>query len=346
MRSCARRLNATFPKLDAVILNAGLGGWSGIDWPAAIWGVCTDLLQQVTWPKYKVAPVGVLVEKQAPSQISGVEEPALGSVFCANVFGHYMLTHDVSPLLKRAEGASGPGRVIWVSSIEATSSKLFDVRDIQGLRSRIPYESSKVLTDILALTADLPGTAPWSVDSFFKDGEGEKDKGDAVVPTMYLVHPGIIATAIVPLPLPLIWAMLGSFLVARWIMGSPWHAISTYVGAMAPVFVALASSAALDAAEEPYRAAGGGRLKWGSGTTRFGSPRVFCTETDDWGYGGVVGTPVIEADRKRQRRRGAEDLTAETKENFEDLGRQCWKQMEELRIKWNGILDEIEAKME
>lgn len=300
----------------------------------------------MTWPKYKVAPVGVLVEKQAPSQISGVEEPALGSVFCANVFGHYMLTHDVSPLLKRAEGASGPGRVIWVSSIEATSSKLFDVRDIQGLRSRIPYESSKVLTDILALTADLPGTAPWSVDSFFKDGEGEKDKGDAVVPTMYLVHPGIIATAIVPLPLPLIWAMLGSFLVARWIMGSPWHAISTYVGAMAPVFVALASSAALDAAEEPYRAAGGGRLKWGSGTTRFGSPRVFCTETDDWGYGGVVGTPVIEADRKRQRRRGAEDLTAETKENFEDLGRQCWKQMEELRIKWNGILDEIEAKME
>jgi 3-keto steroid reductase len=38
------------------------------------------------------------------------------------------------------------------------------------------------------------------------------------------------------------------------------------------------------------------------------------------------------------------DLTREDKENFEELGRQCWKQMEELRIKWDAILDEAEKK--
>lgn len=63
-----------------------------------------------------------------------------------------------------------------------------------------------------------------------------------------------------------------------------------------------------------------------------------------WGYGGVVGTPVVEADRHRRRKRGAMDLTSEDKEKFEELGRQCWKQMEELRIQWDAILDQAEKK--
>ncbi|KAJ5107960.1 hypothetical protein N7456_004635 [Penicillium angulare] len=348
VRACSRKITATYPKLDAIILNAGLGGWSGIDWPTAIWGVCTDLLHQVTWPNYKVAPIGVLADNQTANAPVPQSEPALGSVFCANVFGHYMLAHNVAPLLKRAAGPSGPGRVIWVTSIEATL-KFYDVNDIQGLKSATPYESSKQLTDLLALTADAPGSAPWAVDSFFaseEDGAGQLVEDDAVyvatsTPTMHLAHPGICATSIVPLALPLIWAMMIAFYGARW-LGSPWHTMDTYLAAITPVSLALSSNAQLDDAEAPYRRAGGGRPKWGSGTTRGGAEKIFCTETAGWGYGGVVGTPVVKADELRRRKRGATDLTAEQKENFLELGRQSWKQMEELRIKWDAILDEAE----
>lgn len=340
VRALSRRLLRNFPKLDAVVLNAGLGGWSGIDWPAAVWGVCTDLIQQVSWPTYKLAPVGVLTGKQTDEK----DEPPLGSVFCANVFGHYMLAHNVVPLLKRAETPNGPGRVVWVSSIEATV-KLFDIDDIQGLRTKTPYESSKALTDILALTSDLPSAAPWAVGSFMhSDKDDTEDQAvSSNTPTMYLSHPGICATAIIPLALPLIWAMVAAFWGAR-MLGSPWHTLSTYLGACSPVFLALSSKDALDAAEAPYRQAGGGRAKWGSSASRFGVGSVVCTEIELWGYGGVVGAPVVEADRCRRRKRGATDLTGEEKEKFEELGRQCWRQMEDLRIKWDAILDQAEEK--
>jgi 3-keto steroid reductase len=338
-RALSRRLLQTIPKLDTIILNAGIGGWSGIDWPEAIWGVLTDLIHQVTWPSYKLAPVGVLTGRQTEKE----DEPALGSVFCANVFGHYMLAHNVAPLLKKAQSPNGPGRVVWVSSIEATI-KYFDVNDIQGLQNKTPYESSKALTDILALTSNLPSTAPWAVDSFLRsdDKTEEKDQTAAeTTPTMYLSHPGICATSIVPLPLPLVWAMVAAFWLAR-MLGSPWHTLSTYIGAWSPVFLALSSQSALDAAESPYRHSGGGRVKWGSSANRLGVESVGSTEIEGWGHGGVVGTPIVESDRNRRRKRGAVDLTREEKENFEELGRQCWKQMEELRIKWDAILDQAE----
>ncbi|KAF7717953.1 Uncharacterized protein PECH_004654 [Penicillium ucsense] len=341
-RALSRRLCQHYPKLDAVILNAGIGGWSGINWFEAIWGICTDLVHQVTWPSYKLAPVGVLTGRQTQRE----EEPALGAVFCANVFGHYMLAHNVAPLLKKAKSPNGPGRVIWVSSIEATI-KAFDINDIQGLQTKVPYESSKALTDILALTSDLPSTVPWSVEGFFgtpsKADRGPDESSTEVTPEMHVCHPGICATSIIPLPLPLVWAMVASCWIAR-ILGSPWHAISTYVAAWAPVFLALSSQGALEAAESPYRQSGGGRVKWGSSTNRLGAERVSSTEVEGWGHGGVVGRPVVESDRLRRRKRGAVDLTREEKENFEELGRACWRQMEQLRIKWEGILDQAEQR--
>ncbi|KAJ5225797.1 Short-chain dehydrogenase/reductase SDR [Penicillium chermesinum] len=336
VRSLSRRLLQNFPKLDAIVLNAGLGGWSGIDWPRAVFGVLTDLLHQVTWPCYKIARVGCVTEKQTKTE----EEPPLGEVFCANVLGHYMLAHNVVPLLKKAGAPDGPGRIVWISSIEATH-RFFNVEDIQGLRSHSPYESSKALTDILALTSNLPSVAPWAVDSFLSDGTDRKDVKTEDLPVTYVAHPGICATAIVPLALPLMWAMVASFAFAR-LLGSPWHPISTYLGACAPVFLALAAKNAIEAAEAPYQQAGGGRAKWGSTSTLFGTGGYASTETDGWGHGGVVGRPVVEADRQRQRKRGAIDLTREDKEYFVELGRQCWKQMEQLRVQWEGILDRAE----
>lgn len=348
VRALSRRLLATVPKLDAVILNAGLGGWTGINWPLAIWSVLTDLVHAVSWPAFKIARTGEVTEPQ-----TGLEtEPRLGSVFCANVFGHYMLAHNVVPLLKKSGRPNGPGRVVWVSSLEATVN-MFDIDDIQGLRSQAPYESSKALTDILAVTSNLPSAAPW-VKSFYSvdkpkaiangNANGtQDDKQPGPTPNIYLSHPGICGSGILPLNLPLFYLMLSAFWMAR-ILGSPWHTLSTYLGACAPVWLALSPQSVLDNAESPYARAGGGRVKWGSSCSRFGCDQPVSTEVDGWGYGGVVGPAVVEADRSRRRKRGAMDLTREEKEKFEVVGRECWRKMEEMRIQWDGLLDEVEAR--
>lgn len=337
VRALSRRLLSSFSKLDSVILNAGVGGWTGINWPLAIWSVLTDLVHAVSWPAFKVASAGVVTDPQ--TNLGSDKEPRMGAVFCANVFGHYMLAHNVVPLLKNASNPdpTTPGRIIWVSSLEATV-KLLDADDIQGLRTVTPYESSKALTDVLTITSDLPSAAPW-VKSFYSI---DCPDSAANQPNMYLSHPGICGSGILPLSLPLYYLMVTAFWLAR-LLGSPWHTLSTYLGACAPVWLAMSTQAALDDAEAPYRRHGGGRVKWGSSCSLFGCERPACTEVDGWGFGGVVGPAVLEEDRRRRRKRGSVDLTREQKEEFEAVGRECWRRMEELRIQWDGLLDKAEA---
>ncbi|RDK47051.1 3-ketosteroid reductase [Aspergillus phoenicis ATCC 13157] len=338
VRALSQRLTTTIPKLDSIVLNAGIGGWTGIDWPRAIWGTLTDLVHSVSWFAHKIAPVGMIT----PPQTTQPSEPRLGSVFTANVFGHYMLSHNVMGLLRKS---TQPGRVIWVSSIEATVNH-FNVDDIQGLRTKVPYESSKTLTDILALTAESPSTQKW-IEGFYTppDSNGEKGEGDGegTRPRMYLSHPGVCGTGILPLALPLFWAMIASFYIAR-LLGSPWHTLSTYAGACAPTWLAVSRQDELDAAEEVYRAHGGGKVKWGSSCDRLGRDKAVSTEVDGWGHGGVVGEAVVMEDRCRRRKRGAKDLTAEEKVEFEELGRKCWQGMEELRVQWEEILEREERE--
>ncbi|OKL59850.1 hypothetical protein UA08_04698 [Talaromyces atroroseus] len=338
VRALSRRLNRNFPKLDAIILNAGIGGWSGLDWPKAIYNVLTDMVHATTWPSYKIGYVGMVVPKQTQQP----EEKPLGSVFCSNVFGHYMLAHNVMPLLRRSGQPNGPGRVIWLSSIEATTN-FFNVDDIQALKSGTAYESSKALTDLLALTSDLPSTAPW-VKSFLSTSESDDDDDSSKpTPTNYVGHPGVCGTSIVPLLLPLVYCMIAAFYLARW-LGSPWHPNTPYLGANAPVWLALSPQSTLDAAEKPYREKGGGRVKWGSSTDIFGNAAVVSTETDGWGFGGVVGGPILAADKARRRKRGMKVATVEDRVRFEELGRRCWQYLEELRVEWDKLLDTLEQE--
>ncbi|KAE8355840.1 hypothetical protein BDV28DRAFT_128240 [Aspergillus coremiiformis] len=348
VRALSRRLNEEYPKLDAIVLNAGIGGWTALNWPRAIWGVLTDLVHEVSWPSYKIAPTGMVTDYQTTTLAD--QEPRLGSVFCANVFGHYMLAHNVMPLLRRSGQPNGPGRVIWLSSLEATR-KMLDVEDLQGLRTAAPYESSKALTDLLALTADLPSTAPFVKSFYSVEGNHVSNGGfgrprvaddDDSLPNMYLSHPGICGTGILPLSWPLFYAMIAAFYLARW-LGSPWHTVMTYFGACAPVWLALSAQSVLDAAESTYRQHGGGRTKWGSSCNLLGKDCAASTEVDGWGYGGVVGPAVVEEDRQRRRKRGAVDLTAEDKVEFEEMGRKCWQKMEDLRIEWDKLLDLAEV---
>ncbi|KAI4274062.1 MAG: hypothetical protein LQ337_004213 [Flavoplaca oasis] len=323
VQTLVNKLNRSLPELDTVILNAGHGGFTGVDWPLAIWTLLTNFRQAITFPTFKLGSVGDLTAPQiSETSASRPKSTQLGQVFCSNVFGHYMLVHGIAPLLSNSSAT--PGRVIWISSHEAYGST-FSIDDIQGLSSPVAYESSKRLTDILALTSRLPNTQRW-VDGFLPPPSNHRP------PRQYVAHPGVCATNIMPIYWILTYAMTAAFYLARWI-GSPWHTVTPYKGACAPVWLALASQQELDAME-----ADGGVAKWGSAVDWQGEDRATRTEVQGWGIGGKVGDNVDLP--KNSRMKEAEDLTADGKEHFAMLGRSCWQAMEKLRVEWEELLKE------
>lgn len=326
VQSLAKRLLRSLPKLDTIVLNAGHGGFAGINWPLAAWTMLTNFPRSVTYPTYKLGTVGETTGPQVSedSLPSGKAQLDLGGVFCSNVFGHYLLVHGITPLLSNS--TSTPGRIVWIGSLEAYES-MFSIADIQGLSSPSAYESSKRLTDLLALSSSLPSTQPF-VRQFLPPPSGHRP------PQQYVTHPGICATNIVPLHWILVYLMTATFYLARWV-GSPWHTVTSYKGACAPVWVALASQEELDALEE-----NGGPGKWGSSVDRQGEERATRTEVQGWGVGGKVGDNV--GLPKKRRPQEVQDLSRESREQFELLSRECWQTMERLREEWEELLQEDE----
>ncbi|KAL9001295.1 MAG: hypothetical protein Q9169_000186 [Polycauliona sp. 2 TL-2023] len=323
VQNLVTKLVRSLPKLDIVILNAGLGGFTGVDWPLAIWSILTNFRHALTYPNFKLGSVGDLTAPQVSEMSSTVAKSTqLGQVFCSNVFGHYMLVHGIATLLSNSSAT--PGRVIWISSLEAYGST-FSIDDLQGLACPSPYESSKRLTDILALTSRLPITQRWT-DDFLPPPSHHRR------PKQYVAQPGICATSIFPLQWILVYLMTACFYIARW-TGSPWHTVTPYKGACAPVWLALASQEELDAME-----GNGGAGKWGSAIDWQGEERANRTEVQGWGVGGKVGDNV--GLPKSSRVREAEDLSEDRKERFALLGSSCWRAMEKLRVEWEELLKE------
>jgi len=317
------------PRLDGVIFNAGIGGFTGLAWSKIAYDFLVNgFISATTWPIFKAATAGATVAPLA-------KEPDLqvGEVFCANVFGHYLFAHALLPLLTRSASASHlpPARIIWESSVEGEWNS-FSLDDIQGIKTNYAYESSKRLTDILCLTAYLPAAKPYVSGYIRAPGSKPDDKSNP--PRIYIVQPGVVQTTLFPLNAFMFFWYRVVLYLARW-GGSPWHNITPYNGAVAPVWVALQEQASLDAA-------GAERSKWGSATDRAGNPRVKQTEVEGWGWDGRLVSKEEEANLKGLARRvvgrknNAVDLTEERRVEFEALGAKCWKEMEELRVEWEA----------
>jgi 3-keto steroid reductase len=322
VQKLSKRLRETTPKLDAVICNAGIGGWTGINWPVAVWSILTTWKRALTYPTYKLSGIGSVTKPQTSASRDDTEPP-LGEVFCANVFGHYLLGHYLAPLLARhPRSEDARGRIIWVSSIEAYDFT-FDITDMQGLESKVPYESSKRLTDIMAITSSLPSTST-HVNQYLEYSEST---AKTTKPRIYVSHPGICGTSIVPLPLILEYLMFAAFYLARF-LGSQWHSVTVEKGAVAMVWLALAKQSTLDNMEEKE-----GVGKWGSATDFWGQERVERTEVAGWGWGGKMGEY-----KRKGRDPYAQDVTKESAEKFRETGEKCWKTMERLRIEWEDRL--------
>lgn len=319
-------LDAKIPRLDSIIFNAGIGGWYGLDWSKVFVNILTKgLVSATTWPTFKGAHRGHVVDPLHGEKGDGT--PQVGEVFCANVLGHYIFAQQLVPLMSRpANSTLPPGRIIWESSIEPHWENL-SLDDFDAVKSDAPYESTKRLTDVLALTSALPASKPY-VDKYFNVTKPTAKVQPSTPPKIYVVHPGIVQTTLFPLNAFMFFWYNVVLYVARW-LGSPWHTITAYNGACAPVWLALQEQAWLDGAQAE-------RVKWGTSTDRWGECRVKKTEVEGWGWEGKVEEKgqLKQEHKLAGRKSGAVDVTEERLVEFKALGADCWRRMEELRKQW------------
>ncbi|KAL8333405.1 hypothetical protein RB593_003220 [Gaeumannomyces tritici] len=371
----AGRIPAPIPRLDSIIFNAGIGGWSGLSWLSIPGAILKDgLIHQLTWPSFKISYVGNLVDPITGRALTSQQAAAegltrgelLGETFTANIFGHYVFAHTLLPLLDRTReqlGAGGlaRGRVVWVGSVTPEPQD-FSISDFQGVASHDSYESTKRLADLLFLTAELPRVKPIAARYLTADeatavAAAARNKGgkvadgnggaspDVVPPRIYITHPGIVQTTIYHVPSLLVFWYGFALYIARWI-GSPWHPVKPYGGAVAPVWCATEGQEHLDSL-------GAERVKWGSSVSFWGKAAAKRTEVEGWGWDGRTAAEMA-ADQQYQRQQRNEkrhwlrdrfgrkstavDLKPEALQDFEVLGAQCWEEMERLRLKWDEAL--------
>ncbi|KAI1416566.1 hypothetical protein F5Y13DRAFT_119162 [Hypoxylon sp. FL1857] len=326
------------PRLDAALFNAGVGGWSGLDW----FGLARQffqvgLVQSCTFPSFKkAAPAAVLDQKKLLGDSAHnlkIQPPELAEVFCANVFGHYILAHELLPLLSRSRPDEPLGRIVWTSTIDAGWNHLsFD--DFQARNHKPPYESSKRITDLICLTADLPSVQKASAPYFASPAAADKP----IKPRFYLTHPGVVCTPLFPLHPILYFFYYWAMYLARW-LGSPWHPVEPYLGACATAWLALADQETVDTLHAE-------RVKWGTSATRLGHVAPKKTEVEGWGWEGrVEDSEALKHDgeqgvlrKLKGRKWDAVELTEEDRARFEDDGRKCWVELERLRTAWEAAL--------
>lgn len=356
VRDLSRKLlNSDLTKIDAIVCNAGIGGWAGLNWPQAVRDNILDIRNNTTWPEYKLGTVGSLTKPQLPAMnTSRISEPPLGEIFCANVFGHYMLIHWLMPLF-RACDASSPAKILWVSSVEPQDYH-FKENDLQGLHTSAPYEHGKRLTDILSLTSNQTASAE-AVSSFTSSNPAlstQKKRPDNGPPKMHLYHPGILCTTVIALPPVIYQAYVAAIYIARFV-GANWSNVQPYTAADGVTWLLLSSEDQIRKAEIEVQPLSStpvvkqGKVKWGTSSSPLGTTTVRPTEVAGWGitgsgqpyastwWGGLYGSG---GKYGRGRKPGAVEATGQDVKEFVALGGRVWSEMEKTRQEWEKRIAE------
>ena len=350
----ANSLLTTIPKLDALICAASITGWSGLDIPNTIWRFLTDPFSALACPEYHTSTPGLTAQPQISLRPSSsttsfsftthdrtpplmTAEPTLGTVFCTNVFGHYVLAHHLSPILSQAREISNTGRIIFLSNLSPapslSSPSPLQLSDIQALHwSADPYLSSQRLLDVLALTSTDPSVS-LSLTSFSARLEPQ--------PRMYICHPGVLHCRGITSKsiLYLLLALVKLFLlyIAR-LFVSPWYTIWPYSGAKAPVWLALTDQSELDALEQVQ-----GKGKWGSIKTRFFRTKIRRTRVEDWDLGDLEHTDMRETSKEKNKENRGDKMGQIERERFLALGKRVWETIERSRMEWAKRLKGVQV---
>ncbi|QRW16274.1 hypothetical protein RhiXN_04275 [Rhizoctonia solani] len=112
---------ADIPVYHHLILNAGVGDFVGINWPLAIWEVCTRFKTAVTAPGFKIQATG----KMSSSATRNARSQPLSS-----------------------------SRVLWTTSLEGRPSFFPGIDDYQLVSASHSYEASKYESELVACALD------------------------------------------------------------------------------------------------------------------------------------------------------------------------------------------------
>ncbi|KAJ8651934.1 hypothetical protein O0I10_012481 [Lichtheimia ornata] len=228
-------IKSRYTSINYLFCNAGILSTLGLNWKELVWLFFQD-------------PAGFFERSDATIQATGeINEDGMGKVFAANVFGHYVMLRELEGLLD----ASGDARVIWTSSLTAEKSA-FDIDDWQGLKSTFPYESSKWACDLISI----------------KSNDRYSSENHHII--SFTTSPGVVASAIIDLPMVLAKLRVGLQYVYRF-LGVSSQTITGYAGAISNVYVALQPLKALNYL---YR--------YTSLADRWGTPYVEATTVSDY----------------------------------------------------------------
>ncbi|KAG0226202.1 hypothetical protein B0O80DRAFT_136737 [Mortierella sp. GBAus27b] len=256
-----QRIKDQHHKVDYLFCNAGVLPSTGVMWGKVV----MDCFRA---PMDLVVRADVLVQ---PKQ--HLTEDGIGNVFAANVFGHYLMIKGLEDQLNKTE--DDPGRVIWTSSMTAEKASFRD-DDWQGLEAVQPYESSKWVTDLLALrlneiwgSHDKPAGTSTGISASPSSSGTESNDNNATPtrritrslskagltnsdePTVTVVlppkkkniisistQPGVVASGIGGLASWIVKLRIALHYILR-ICGEPHQTINGYHGAFANVYAAL-----------------------------------------------------------------------------------------------------------
>ncbi|PTB66957.1 hypothetical protein BBK36DRAFT_1199012 [Trichoderma citrinoviride] len=186
--------NVRIPRLDTVVFNAAYGGWSGCNYPKAVWAILSQgLVQAVTYPNFKNSLSTSILNEQ--KGYGYPEKPLLGEVFCACVFGHYVLAHQLLPLLSRrsTDPPSSRGRIVWSSSIEAVADGAASTTwlALQDQASLDELQADRVKWGSSCNRHLESGVKKTEVEGWGWEGKPETDETIAADPAQCLLHKSV-----------------------------------------------------------------------------------------------------------------------------------------------------------
>ncbi|KAI9311471.1 hypothetical protein BX666DRAFT_1995442 [Dichotomocladium elegans] len=233
----SQRIIVKYPHVNSLFLNAASLSTHGIRWGDLFWLFFKD-------------PVGLMESSSATLQVRNeFNADGMCAMFASNVFGHYVMTRELEPLLE----ASGGGRIMWTSSPTA-EKKLFNSKDWQGLASELPYEASKWACDLIGIGSN----------------SRYQEKRQKIL--SYSTSPGVVASSIGNLPTWIRRLRILLHYLFRF-CGVASQNITGYKGAIASVFVSTEPPTLLD-----YR------YRYTSATSPWGTSYVAASPVHDFDY--------------------------------------------------------------